>query len=173
MPEHMTQITFHSELSHNGITLKPEPVVYREEAQSLIELALLVPLFMLLVLGSTEIARFAWASVLTSNAARAGAQYGAQNPITAIDIPGIKAHAASDSVNLTGLTTTPTLTCACSNGNAITNCISGAVSSCGAPATILDYVQVNTTSTVTPLMHYPGLPTSFTATGKSIMVVEQ
>ena len=127
MPEHTTQITFHSELSHNGITRKPKPVAYREEAQSLIELAVGASVHAL-VLGSTEIARFAWASVLTSNAARAGAQYGAQNPITAIDIPGIKAHAASDSVNLTGLTTTPTLTCACSNGNAITNCISGAVS---------------------------------------------
>ena len=112
---------------------------------------------------------------MTANAARAGAQYGAQNPNTSVDGPGIKAHAASDSVNITGLITTPTLTCACSNGTAIptAHCTVDAISYCASPATVLDYVHVNTTSTVKPIMHYPGLPASFTATGQSIMVVEQ
>jgi hypothetical protein len=34
-------------------------------------------------------------------------------------------------------------------------------------------VQVNTTSTITPLFRWPGLPTTFTANGTAIMEVEQ
>ena len=138
----------------------------REDAQSLVELALLLPLFILLLIGSAEFARFAWAAVLTSNAARAGAAWGAVDPANAGDATGgIEAAAAADSVNLTGLTTTPGLTCVCSNGNVIGNCFKTALSDCPAPATITDYVTVNTTSTVSMFGH------SFTATGQSTMVV--
>jgi Flp pilus assembly protein TadG len=145
----------------------------REDAQSLVELALVVPLFILLLVGSAELARVAWAAVLTSNAARAGAAWGAVDPANAGDASGgIEAAAAADGVNLTGLTTAPpSVSCVCSNGNAIGNCFKTAVSDCPSPATITDYVQVNTSSTVTPLMHYPGLPRTFTVTGQSIMVV--
>lgn len=140
----------------------------REDAQSLVELALLLPLFILLLIGSAEFARFAWAAVLTSNAARAGAAWGAVDPANAGDATGgIEAAAAADSVNLTGLTTTPGLTCVCSNGNVIGNCFKTALSDCPAPATITDYVTVNTTSTVSMFGH------SFTATGQSTMVVAQ
>jgi Flp pilus assembly protein TadG len=139
----------------------------REEAQSLVELALVLPLFLLILLGSAEFARFAWAAVLTSNAARAGASWGAQGPANAGDATGgIEAAAAADSVNLTGLTTAPpTISCVCSNGNAIQDCFKTAISDCPAPATIIDYVHVNTTSTVSVFGH------SFTATGQSTLVV--
>jgi Flp pilus assembly protein TadG len=139
----------------------------REDAQSLVELALLMPLFILILLGSAEFARFAWAAVLTSNAARAGASWGAQSPGNAGDqTRGIEAAAAADSVNLTGLTTAPpTVSCVCSNGNAIQDCFNTALTDCPAPATITDYVHVNTTSTISVFGH------SFTVTGQSIMVV--
>jgi Flp pilus assembly protein TadG len=137
----------------------------RDDAQSLVELALVLPLFILLLLGSAEFARFAWAAVLTSDAARAGASFGAQNPAHAVNTAGIQSAAANDSVNLTGLTTTSTVSCVCSSGASITSCITTALNDCPAPATITDYVQVNTTSTVSVFGH------SFTATGQSTMVV--
>ena len=119
----------------------------REDAQSLVELALVVPLFILLLVGSAELARVAWAAVLTSNAARAGAAWGAVNPANAGDATGgIEAAAAADGVNLTSLTTTPGLTCVCSSGNAIQRCITTgtalatALSDCPSPATITNYV---------------------------------
>jgi Flp pilus assembly protein TadG len=155
-----------------GRTWKAFGSARREDAQSLVELALLMPLFILLLLGSAEFARVAWASVLTSNAARAGASWGAQNPANAGDATGgIEAAAAADSVNLTGLTTTPGLTCVCSSGAPITRCTTigtapaTALSDCPSPATITNYVHVNTTSTISVFGH------SFTTTGQSIMVV--
>lgn len=138
----------------------------REDAQSLIELALVLPLFLLILLGSAEFARFAWAAVLTSNAARAGAAFAAESPANSVKTAAIQAAAAADSVNLTGLTTAPpSISCICSNGAAITSCITTALTDCPAPATITDFVTVNTTSTVTVFGH------SFTATGQSTMVV--
>jgi Flp pilus assembly protein TadG len=161
----MTEFSLYVPLSRRrGGKWKAIGSARRDEAQSLVELALVLPLFLLILLGSAEFARFAWASVLTSNAARAGASFGAQKPTNALNTAGIQAAAASDSVNLTGLTTTRTISCVCSNGAAILNCQT-ALSYCAAPATITDYVTVNTTSTVTAFGH------SFTTTGKSTMVI--
>jgi hypothetical protein len=139
-----------------------------EEAQSLVELTLLVPLFIAILLGSAAFARFAWASVLTSNAARAGAAYGAQSLDYAGDSAGIIAAAAADSVNLTGLNTVPSTSCGCSNGTPIPSTQCGnSLASCPPPATILNFVNVNTTSAVTMFGR------SLTVTGQSIMVIEQ
>ena len=137
----------------------------QEEAQSLVELALLMPLFLAILLGSAEFARFAWAAVLTSSAARAGASFGSQNPANAGNTAQIQAVAASDSVNLTGLTTTSSVSCTCSNGATIGNCFTTATTDCAAPAIITDSVTVNTTSTVAVFGK------SFTATGQATMVV--
>jgi Flp pilus assembly protein TadG len=163
----MTDTSRNLSLPQRGAHMKLRRSARQEEAQSLVELALVAPLFMLLLLGSAEFARFAWASVLTSNAARAGASFGAQNPGNSVNTAGIQAAAAADSVNLTGLTTTtPPISCVCSNGTAIpAGQCSNALSYCAAPATITDYVTVNTTSTVSVFGR------SFTARGQSIMVV--
>jgi Flp pilus assembly protein TadG len=161
----VAEIPLHrSRMRKRGGKWKAPKAARREDAQSLVELALLMPLFILLLLGSAAFAQFAWAAVLTSNAARAGAAFGAVNIDNAANSDGIKAAAAADSVNITGLTTTPTTFCACSDGTAIANC-KNSLASCPSPKTIINYVQVNTTSTVTLFGR------SFTATGQSIMVV--
>jgi Flp pilus assembly protein TadG len=160
----------HTPLQSGDSTWKAMRHARREDAQSLVELALVVPLFLLLLLGSAEFARFAWAAVLTSNAARAGAAFGAVNPVNAANTAGIQDAATKDSSVLSLQPPTVTSPCACSDGTSIPDCTQS-LTVCKVPATIINYVQVNTSSTVTPLMHYPGLPTSFTVTGKSIMVV--
>lgn len=141
--------------------------------QSLVELALTMPLFILILIGTVELARFAWATIEAANAARAGASYGAQSHITAADTAGIEAVALNDGVNLSGLTATATQSCACSTSPSSTITCSTALTACPSPATIQVYVQVNTSATVTPLMNYPGLPKQFTAQGQAIMEVAQ
>jgi Flp pilus assembly protein TadG len=146
--------------------------VTRQDGQSLVELALVVPLFILLLIATTEFARLAWATVITSSAARAGAQYGAQNVITASDTAGIQSAASGDSTNLSGISTTSSHSCYCSTAASTQITCSTALTTCPAPATIQEYVQVNTSITFTPFGNYPGLPSSFTVTGRSIMEVE-
>ena len=141
--------------------------------QSLLELALTLPLLILILLGGAEFARFAWASIETSNAARAGAQYGAQTNITASDTSGMQTAALNDGVNLSGLSATPNHWCACSSAPSTAITCSTALSNCASPAVVWEYVQVTTTSTIHPLFHWAGLPTTFTATGSDIEEVAQ
>lgn len=145
----------------------------REAAQSLVELALVFPLFTMIVLGATEFARFAWASIEVSNAARAGAQYGAQSHVTASNTAGIQTAALNDGVNLTGLTVTSSQYCVCSTAESTTITCSTGLTNCASPNTLIAYVQVSTTATVTPVVHYPTLPSSLTLHGSAVMAVEQ
>jgi hypothetical protein len=144
-----------------------------DTGQGLVELALTLPLLMFILLGGAEFARFAWASIETTNAARSGAQYGAQTNVTASDNAGMQTAALNDGVNLTGLTATPSHWCACSTApTAAIGCLT-ALGGCASPAIVLEYVQVSTSSTIRPLFHWPGLPTTFTANGSALLQVAQ
>ena len=139
--------------------------------QALVELALMFPIFILLLLGAAEFGRLAYAAIEISNAARAGASYGSLSHITASDYANIELAATTDAANVAGVTATATNSCACSTGAALT--CSTALLYCPAPARIIEYVTVTTSGTVDPLIHYPGLPRTFTLTGQAIMRVEQ
>jgi Flp pilus assembly protein TadG len=134
--------------------------------QALIELALTMPLLLLMLLGAGELARLAYAAIETSNAARAGVQYGAQNHVTASDFGGMQVAATDDGPNVPGLAATATNFCSCADGTPST-CATG---DC-AGSRMLEFVQVNTTSTFDPLIYCPGLPTSFTINGQAVMRV--
>lgn len=140
-----------------------------ESGQALIELALVLPIFVLLLLGAAEFARLAYASIEVSNAARAGIQYGAQNHSTAVDLIGMTQAAINDGSNIKTLQAIATNFCICSDGTSIT-C---ANASMNCPARILDYVQVNTSVVVDPFFHCPGLPKTFTLQGQAAMRVEE
>lgn len=145
-----------------------------QKGQSLVELALVLPLFSLILIGTAEVANFAWTSIIVSNAARAGAQYGIQNRDTASNTVGIGDAVAAEAPNLSGLTWTSSTSCACANGASVTAIACGtALTTCPSPSVILEYLQVNTTATITPLIHYPGLPSPFTTRGQAVMQVLQ
>jgi Flp pilus assembly protein TadG len=134
-----------------------------QAGQSLVETALLVPVLATILLGATELARVAYAAIEVSNAAKAGVQYGGQNGSTASDATGISNAAASDAGNLTGLTTTSSYSCACSDGSAST-CLP---TDC-ANSHIEETLTVNTQATIDPLIYLKGLPKTYTLKGKAI-----
>jgi Flp pilus assembly protein TadG len=146
-----------------------------EGGQSLVELALITPMFLLLLVGIIEIGRFSYYSILVANAARAGAQYGALSLATAADGAGIKTAAENDGQNVTGLSVdNPTQLCGCSAA-----IVSGSAPGTACPATCtppdhgLVYVQVTATGTFSSLFNYPGLPTTFTVSSTEKMRVAQ
>lgn len=144
----------------------------RELGQALVELALMLPICLLLLLGAAEFAILAYAAIEVSNAARAGVAYGAQNHITASDTGGITMAALNDAPNVTTISVSGVSNfCTCSTGGSVV-CTS-ALASCASPARVIEYVQVNTTANVNPAIHVPGLPTTFTLHGQAIMRVEQ
>jgi len=133
------------------------------------ELALLMPVFALMLIGTTELGLLVYDAIEVTNAAYAGAAYASQNRGTAVNTTEIALAAVSDGANVPGLTTTSTTSCTCSNGTSIA-CTSAA-SNCAYPNRILEYVQVNTSATLSSLLHCPGLPTTFVLQGQATMRV--
>src|ERR1035437_6327468 len=112
-----------------------------DTGQSLVELALMFPIFILLLVGAAEFGRLAYAAIEVSNAARAGASYGSLTHIKASDFANIRLVSTKDAANVTGMTATATNFCACSTGGTIT--CSTALTTCPSPARIIEYVQVS------------------------------
>jgi Flp pilus assembly protein TadG len=134
-----------------------------ESGQALVEMSVVGSLLVLLFLGVTEFGKVVYSSIEVSNSAKAGAQYGAQNGTTATDSTGIQNAAKAAASDLSALTATSSFACVCSDGTSST-CQNSDCSN----SHIEESVTVNTTVTVTPLIRLPGLPASFTVTGKAV-----
>ncbi|HET6218994.1 MAG TPA: TadE/TadG family type IV pilus assembly protein [Acidobacteriaceae bacterium] len=147
----------------------------REAGQSMLEVALCLPIFFILILGTAEIASIAWSAVQVQNAARAGAQFGAQSRAAASDTTDITTAAKRDAPALTTMTVTPNQSCQCINTSTGATAGSGCatITECPSPYVIIEQIQVNTSAAVTPLFHLPGLPASYTLAGQAIMDVEK
>ena len=82
------------------------------------EMAFILPILLILVLGVIEIGRYAYIAILVGNAARAGAAYGAQNKQLANDSTGIQNAAQYDFAGSASSNNTPP---PATNGLAATN----------------------------------------------------
>jgi Flp pilus assembly protein TadG len=156
--------------------LSARPSVRCDEAGSaLVELALMFPIFLILLVGSAEFGRLAYDAIEVANAARAGAAYaslGRNNASTSTaNIALIQQAAIQDAPNVAGVTATYTASCYCSTGGTLV--CTNALASCPSPARIIVYATVNTAATVGPLFNYPGLPHTFNLSGQAILRVEQ
>jgi len=91
------------------------------------ELAFVLPVLVLLLVGVIEIGRYAYISILVGNAARAGAAYGSRNLQTVSDGPGITAAANNDfsGNGQTALTVSSNSTCGCDVGGTIASDTAG------------------------------------------------
>ena len=145
--------------------------IKEEKGQALVELALTLPALVLLLVAAAEFARVSYASIEESNAAMAGVQYGAQSPIEAADTAGIQAAAQNDAPDLASglLIATASKSCICSDGSAST-CLS---TDCSPGVSIETILTVKTQATVDPLIHLPGIPSTFTLRGQAVQKVLQ
>ena len=137
--------------------------------QALVELAMTMPLLLLLLLGAVELARAAYATIEVTNAAEAAVRYGAQNRTTANDTTGMQLAAQSDAANITLTSTTPSTTCGCADGTQGGSSCSDFSCSDGSPT--IETLTVTTKASFDPLIHLPALPTTFTLHGYAVQEV--
>jgi Flp pilus assembly protein TadG len=151
--------------------------------QAFVELALVLPIFILLLVGGVEVGRIAYADIEVSNAARAGVAYAMQSSTKASDGPGIINAAKQDAPNVSNLVVDnngpPTLTCYCETAGVATasdctviNTGSTGAGACPSPSVIAEYVQVDTSASINTAFHFPGIPNQVTLRGRAIMRVE-
>jgi Flp pilus assembly protein TadG len=149
---------------------------------SLVELAVTLPIFLMMLLGASVYALLWYDSIEVSSAARAGVQYGMQNPATALDKSGMQTVALKNGSNVSGMTAVAINFCQCESnlGDSSKN-VPCATTTCTAPQTVpIQFVQVTTSATVIPMVKgswLPGvpftIPSSFALTGKAVMRVQE
>lgn len=152
----------------------------RQSGQSLMEFAMLLPILLALSIGVIEIGRYAYISILVSNAARAGAAFGSLSLSRSADPSGISTAANNDFANngQTGLRVSSSDSCGCDSAGTITSqaCTS---TSTTLPASYCSsghwVVRVNVTAsgTFNALFHYPGIPASMTVSKTATLTVAQ
>jgi Flp pilus assembly protein TadG len=133
-----------------------------QSGTSMVEFALVLPVFLFLLIGMVETGRYMYLAILASHAARAGAQYGAQSNFTASDTAGMANAAVQDGQGLANWKVTPKIFCM--NNGVLTTCPTGQPGS-----TIAYYVQVQVTGMFTSLLNYPGVPTNIPITSTAVM----
>jgi Flp pilus assembly protein TadG len=139
-------------------TQKQYDLLRGEHGASLVEMALLLPMFMLLLFVAIDLGRAFYLVIEIAGAARAAAIYGSRNPTDTTGMSNAAKYDAPDVPNLS--VGTPTYGCECSDG---TNYSAG--STCGTTPTCSSTTQVyrvnvTVTATYKPLIPWPGLPSS-------------
>jgi Flp pilus assembly protein TadG len=149
-----------------------------ESGQAIVELALTMPVLIALLGGAVELARVAYAAIEVSNAARAGAQFGGQGLFYAQDSTGIQTTAQNDandiySINNANFTATSSLATICSDGSATSPATytAGTTPTCSGSLSVEYILTVKTSDTFDPIIHFPGLPTSYTVRGLAVQKV--
>lgn len=110
-----------------------------QAGQALVEMAFIVPILVLLLIGVIEIGRYAYIAILVGNAARAGAAY-ATTPgviVQRTNDPNVATAAQNDfqSNGMAGLSVTSFTTCGCDVGGTISSDTQGNCAPTGSPPT--------------------------------------
>lgn len=133
-------------------------VVAETEGASFVELALVLPLFLLMLIPVVDLGRGFYAAIEVASAAHAGAMYGVANPNDAV---GMVTAAKAGASNLSSVDATATYGCECSDGSSpVASCTS--TPSC--TYNYVTYVDVTVTSPYRTVFGYPGLPSSMNIT---------
>lgn len=140
-------------------------LLHSERGASLVEMALLLPLFTVLLFAAVDLGRACYLVIEIQGAARAAAVYGSRNPT---DTAGMKTVAQDDASDVPNLSVgTPTYGCECSDGsNYSASCAT--TPSCSGK-TELYRVNVTVTGTYTPLLPWPGIPSSMSFSSSAAM----
>ncbi len=121
-----------------------------------VEMALAMPIIVITLIGTIDFARVSYQAMALTNAARAGAQYGARTLGNSSDTAGIQTAAQSAAATDIGtITTVVTRTCGCSGASPT---VGQCNSTCTSPLRV--FVTVKASKTFHTLAHYPGIPSS-------------
>jgi Flp pilus assembly protein TadG len=135
--------------------------------QSFVEMAVAIPVLLLLLVAGADFGRVFYAAISVNNAARAGAQYGSQSVTTAADSSGMVVAAKADGSNVVSISATASQ-CTCESGSTVSACPSS-YCSYDSQAT---FVTVNAQAPFHTILNYPGIPRSFTLSSQAIMQVQ-
>jgi Flp pilus assembly protein TadG len=128
-------------------------------AGAVIEFAVIIPVLVLLAIGVVDFGRAFFTGIAVASAARAGAQYGAQDVIaTSADTAGMRVAAENDAHDIGTITVSTNRVCKCTNGASIA-CNGSCGGSYDKPEV---FVTVKVTKAYSMILRYPGIPSTLT-----------
>jgi len=135
-----------------------ESILTDVEGASFVELALVLPLFLLMLIPVVDLGRGFYAAIEVASAAHAGAMYGVENPS---DTDGMISAAKAGASNLANISATAAYGCECSDGTSV---VDSCTSTPSCTYNYVTYVDVAVTSPYRTVFGYPGLPSSMNIT---------
>ncbi len=141
--------------------------VRSERGAALVELAVALPLLLIIMVGTIDFGRAFRTAMIVTNAVRAGAQFGSQNPVNSTNTTGMVA-AANAVLSANGLSPEPLMPsaqtfCQCAtNSGTFTN-----AANCSDPCTgghLVVSVIVTAAVRFSLIQPFPGIPNSVTIT---------
>jgi Flp pilus assembly protein TadG len=139
-----------------------------EAGAGTVEFLLMVLVLLLIFFGVVDFGRAYYSEICLTNAAYAGAQYGALISSQSANFTGMQTAANNDDPGTPGFTATATSYCACTPGGAYVSC----ATSCAGYVSPLQYVKVQTSGSVKALLPYPGIPAIFALTASCTLRVQ-
>ncbi len=138
--------------------------------QSLVELALVLPVLVLLLIVALDFARMFNMAMAVTDGARAGAQWGSLNRANAANTLGME-HAACNSMAdipcTPGTNSTASSFCQCAGSTGPISCTSP-----GGCIAVQNFVTVTTNATFSTVMPYPGLASTVPLSATVTMQVQ-
>ncbi len=131
---------------------------------STVEMALMLPLLILLVLGATDLGRLFYDAITVANAARAGLSYAVLDESKSRDTGKITEIAENDIGSVGGVTLNVSRICECADASVV-DCETG---TCDEGASRV-YVRLEAQKTFTTTLPYPGVPHSVPITRAAYM----
>lgn len=133
------------------------------EGASLVELALVIPMCLLLLAGAVDLGQAFYVATQVTAAAHAGVIYGLENPS---DVSGMESAAKYGVASLSGVSASASYGCECSDGSNVTvSC--GTTPSC--TYNYVNYVDVIASANYVPAIEYPWIASTFTFTREARM----
>ena len=120
----------------------------KQAGSAMVELALVSSMLIMFLAGGMDFGRLFYATTALSAAAEAGAAYGVQSTTTAVDYTGMQNAAIAAAPNLTGVTSTATQFCECSDNTSVS-----CAGSC-ATGTMKTYLRVSVSGNYSMLSSY-------------------
>jgi len=125
---------------------------------AIIELAIAIPVLVLLVIGVADFGRMFATGIAVANAARAAAEYGASSVANSANTSAINQAGMDDAADYGTITVTSSRFCRCPDGTSPA-CAGG---TCAGTYPMEVFVRADASKTINLILRYPGLPTSMT-----------
>jgi Flp pilus assembly protein TadG len=144
-----------------------------QRGAALVEFVVALPVLLVVLIGTIDFGRVFYMAIALTDAARAGAQYGAHSLTRSADVSGMQAAAVAAAPNLSGLTATATRTCQCAPDNGATFTNAACTGTCPFGEHLVIAVIVDASKPFTTIAKFPGIPRTLTVNRTSRLRVVQ